>query len=508
MIEKNLPNWKIERWDDFSLKVTNVKKDKSCCLSTNQGSLEQNLAFEQLKELGFNEEERGKIWNRVLKETQDREYAKADQDPEQFFEKDRFISKRLADKLMEKTHFKTLIGSEEKYHYENGLYVKDGKKKIKELCKELLQDKYTKNRFAETVSYIEASTYTDPKEIDNDWINLENGLLNPETKEFKEHTPDIFSTIRVPIEYNKKADCPIFKKALKEKLDKPTRTVVQEMFGYCYQPKQRFEKAFLFYGQRKTMKSTTLHVLGKLLGKENVTGHSLQYLSHNPFSTGYLYGVPANICADLPASALRETSTFLMLTGGDLIAGEKKHKDPIHFYPSTKLIFSCNEIPSTTNKNLAFYRRWILLEFNKQTPQDDIDEKFKEKLEEELPGILNWALEGLARLVEQHRFSYWLSDEEIKDLYEKNSDSIQSFIFNKIDCEDDEGVLKKREVYKAYKKYCKEENIRLENQIRFGKNFISLTGCGVCQQQKIPSYKGVNWQNKATQGGLYGDYSK
>lgn len=460
----------------------------------------------QLKKLGIGPaEDRVSLLNAIRLELQPKQLA--EYNPEDFFDRGKFVSKLLADKIMKKIEIKTLHGNHEIYYYENGLYLKKGKDKIRQLCLNMLQDKYTKNRFAETVSYIEGSTFIDPTEIDNEWVNLENGLLNPLTREFIEHTPEVFSTIRVPIKYDKKADCPLFKKALQEKLDKPTRTVLQEMFGYIYLPKQPFEKAFLFYGQRRTMKSTTLHILGKLIGKENITGHTLQYLSHDRFAKGYLYGVPANICADLPTSALKETGTFLMITGGDLIAGEKKGQDPIHFYPSTKLIFSCNDIPPTTNKNLAYYRRWILLEFSKQTRIDDIDEKFKEKLEEELPGILNWALEGLTRLLKEHGFSYWLSEEEVKDLYERSSDSIQSFIFNFIDTENDEGIIKKREAYNKYKKYCLEENLRLEHQIKFGKMFFALTNCGRCEQKKIPAYKGVSWKEKPKQGKLKGVYN-
>ena len=177
-------------------------------------------------------------------------------------------------------------------------------------------------------------------------------------------------------------------------------------------------------------------------------------------------------------------------------------------FSMTRLIFSCNDIPPTSNKNLAFYRRWIILSFQKQTLETEIDGELPEKLEKELSGILNWALEGLTRLNENKRFSYWLSDEDIKDLYEKSSDSIQSFIYNKIDSENDESVLQKRVVYKAYQKYCKEEDITAHNQIKFGKNFVSLTGCGSGQHKKIPVYQGVNWREDTIQGGLITDYSK
>lgn len=404
----------------------------------------------------------------------------------------RFVPKKLGDTILDCVQIKTLKGANTIYQYCDGIYLPDGKETIKEICAELLKDQYSQSRFSETVSYIEASTFVQPEEIDHEWINLENGLLNPITKEFKEHTPDVFSVIQLPISYDPTADCPLWKQKLEEKTDGPTRTVLQEMFGYVFLPGQKYQVAFLLYGPKRTMKSTSLNVLEAIIGKENTIAFSLQFLSENPFAPAYLYGKPLNICADLTTKALTNTGMFMEITGGDKISAGKKREHMMSFYPTTKLVFSCNEIPPTTNKNLAFYRRWVLLNFEKQTPEDKIDASLPEKLQKELPGILNWALDGLQRLMQKDCFSYWLSPEQVKDLYERNSDSIQSFVFNCIDMEDDEGVLKKREAYKKYKEYCRSENLRVENQIRFGKEFLNLTGCGTCRENVIPAYRGVS----------------
>jgi len=415
------------------------------------------------------------------------------------FKEGKFVPKQLGDAILNVTEMKTLKGNDKIYRYHNGVYLEDGKELIKEVCADLLKNKFSSHYCNETVSYIQAKTYINPEEIDNEWINLENGLLHPITKEFKEHTPETFSTIRIPIKYDPKADCPLWKKKLEEKVDKFTRKVVQQLFGYCYLPKQKYEVAFLFYGPMRTMKSTTLYLLERMLGDENVTAYSLQWLTENPFSLAYLYGKSANICPDLSSKALKDTGTFMTITGGDKISSARKHEHPISFYPSVKLIYSCNNIPPTSNKNLAFYRRWIIMEFKTQHSLEDIDVNLKEKLLKELAGVLNWALDGLKSLLENGGFNYWLDEEEVKDLYERGSNSIQSFIYHSIDSEDDESVLKKREVYMKYKEYCEENDLQLENQIKFGRLFIALTGCGTCKSNKIPAYQGTGWKEN---GGL------
>lgn len=424
----------------------------------------------------------------------------------EFFQGNKFIPKRLGDKILQESSIKTLEGSSRMYIYNEGYYKENAKEKIKAACVKALGEQYLQKHFSETVSYIQGCSYTSPDAASNGWLNLKNGLLQPITREFKEHTPEVFSIIQNPVEYDPDADCPTWKEKLEEKVDQKTVTVLQEMFGYCYLPGQKYQVGFLLYGPQRSMKSTSLNALESIIGKENTTSFSLQYLSENQFAPAYLYGKPLNICADLTSKALKNTGTFMSITGADKISAGKKREHMLSFYPDTKLIFSCNEIPPTENKNLAFYRRWILLNFDKQTAEDRIDHSLLQKLEAELSGILNWSLEGLDRLLKNDGLSYWLSPREVKDLYEKNSDSIQSFIYNCINTEDDEGTLKKREVYKAYKEYCSKERVRLENQIKFGRLFSNLTGCGNCQTNKIPAYRGVSWKEGPKQGGLNDDY--
>ena len=100
---------------------------------------------------------------------------------------------------------------------------------------------------------------------------------------------------------------------------------------------------------------------------------------------------------------------------------------------------------------------------------------------------------SLNRLLKNGQLTYPYTAEETRDLYEKWSDSVQSFIFNEIDCENDDGEIKKREVYKRYKKYCIENKLQLENQIIFGRRFFGITGCGTKRIGTIPAYTGVSF---------------
>lgn len=412
-----------------------------------------------------------------------------------------FLPKRMGDYIMERWYFKCVKGNDKQiYFYDEGYYKQNGISLIKAVSTSLLADLFKSYYVNEVENYIRNKSYVEPKSINNEWINLKNGLLNPITKEFKKHTPDIFSLHQLPIEYDPKADCPLFKSKLKEKCDDDWKFgLIQEMFGYCFLKDNRFEKAFLFYGDKRTMKSTTLSILAKMLGEESTTAMSLQHISDTKFAPAYLYGMLANICADLSPKELRNTAKFMEIVGQDKIHAGKKFEQEFSFLPFAKLIFSCNVVPVTTNKNPAFYRRWILIEFNIQTPEDEVDIRIREKFVEELPGILNWALAGLERILENSKLSFPLKDTDVKDLYERNSNSIQSFIYNEIDCENDESSVKKRVVYKKYKEYCKRYKLNIENQVKFGRVFKEVTGCGIQRIRTIPAYSGIAFKGDNSQ---------
>jgi len=431
------------------------------------------------------------------------EKKKEKRDPSIFFSHDKkgkmksFIPKLLGDYIKENFYFKTIRGNDKQiYFYQNGYYKENGISLIKDHATASLGSLFKEYYINEVISYIRNTTYTDVDKINHNWINLKNGLLNPITREFKPHTPDIFCLYQSPINYIPKEDCPIFQQKLKEKCDEDWKfKAIQEMFGNCFLHDNRFEKAYLLYGDPRTMKSTTLYLLEKLLGKKSIQSMSLQQLMDDPFAPAWLFGVSANICADLSSSELKNTAMFMKIVGQDSITAGKKFQDQITFTPFTKLIFSCNIIPATRNKNMAFYRRWCLIEFNIQTKESEVDPLMREKLDQELSGILNWALEGMDRILKNNKLTFPLSDTDVKDLYEKGSDSVQSFIYHMIDCEDDEGVIKKRDVYNRYMEFCKINKLNIDNQVFFGRRFFAITGCGSKRVGVIPGYAGVSFKD-------------
>jgi len=392
-------------------------------------------------------------------------------DVERFFEKTKdgrevFRPAFLAKELMSETTYVTRQTDEWLFRYipEKGVYDKEGEAYLKGQIIAKIGKHLSINRQNETINYVKVSTF---KNVEEDkslqkYIVLKNGVLDLNSKKLLPFNPEMFILNAIDIEYKPEANCKRFKEFLNEVTKENDQKVLQEFAGFCLLRNYRYQKCLLLVGEGANGKSTFLETLRKLVGEENVCNEPLQTLITNRFALGQLYGKIANIYPDLPDIALKNTGYFKMLTGNDTITGEHKFKNRFSFRNYAKLIFSCNKIPQTPDDTTAFFRRWIIINFPNQFLDDNpkTDKRLLEKLTtpEELSGILNWALEGLERLLIQDRFSTNETVEETRARYLQASDPVKAFAETCIEV-DAGHVETKDDVYKAFIEYCAENNL-------------------------------------------------
>jgi len=398
-----------------------------------------------------------------------------------FDEKGRFIAKRLADEIMSKHVFVTLQDTEEVLYYDEseGIFKRGGETLIKRLCEEYLGEEANTHRVNEVIGHIQRSTYTKRSELDENphLICVKNGVLDLKTMELKEHSPDYKLTARIQAKRNPEADCPEIRKFLSEILPPEDITIIEELFGFCLYRRYFIHKAFMLVGNGRNGKSTLLRLLEAFLGKENVSHVPLQELSEDRFAKAELYGKLANIFADLPPKALKDTADFKTLTGEDPVRGQRKFRDAFYFENYAKLIFSCNQLPMTTDESDAFFDRWIIINFpnrfegERAIPQEELLARLT--TEEELSGLLNLALEGLKRLLKNKDFSRSLSTEEAREQYIKMSDSLAAFVQECVE-EAPDAWISKGEFYSAYAEYCRQNRLPIISQSVVGRRLPQL----------------------------------
>lgn len=291
-------------------------------------------------------------------------------------------------------------------------------------------------------------------------INLVNGELHITNgnKELKPHSIESYMTYVLPFEYDPEAKCPMFDKFIGEVLpDENTQKVMQEYIGYLLTTNLKLEKFLLLYGTGANGKSVLLEVVSALFGEENVTNFSLENLTKSSGQyTMQIAGKIVNICSDI-STKIEDTGILKLMASGEPLEARQLYKDPIIIYNYAKLLFSLNKLPVVTDHTNGYFRRFLIIPFSAQIPIERQDKGLSKKIiQSELAGVLNWALAGLDRLMEQQAFTD--AEDVAKQLQEfrTSSDSVALFFSeNHWKASECSKVLLK-DFYAQYIGYCSE----------------------------------------------------
>ncbi len=380
---------------------------------------------------------------------------------------------QLAAEISQAHTFKTFKDTDEIVIYRDGIYQGGGHVVIKEEVEARLGQFSTERRAAETIYHIRVSSYASREDFNRPghFVNLNNGILDLNTQQLLPHSPQLLTTIRVPVAYDPKAKCPTIVRFLEEVLPPDNVATFLQLAGYCLESDYHISRAFLFTGEGANGKSVTIELLRTFLGKANCTTVPLQQLENSRFASSGLYGKLANLYADLPSTAMNHVGIFKMLTGGDSINAERKFQNSFDFYNHAKLIFSANQLPEVRGEDsLAFWRRWIIVRFPNQFLGDKADKHILRKLtaESELSGFLNLALASLQELRGRGEFSGAKDPEETAQQYSKSASPIVAFVTDCCTLEA-EAWTSKDAVYGAYKEFCDLTSMPIKGKENFGR---------------------------------------
>jgi P4 family phage/plasmid primase-like protien len=295
-------------------------------------------------------------------------------------------------------------------------------------------------------------------------IAAENCVIDLIEETTYQHSPHYNFLSSLGSAFDPDATCPRWRAFLKEVVDSDTdRQKLQEFAGYClHHWGLPYHKALFLVGPTASGKSTFLDTINALLGEGTTASLTPQQMTSERFGGAELHGKWANIRNDIPAETVNNTGMFKELVAGDPIKAEEKYKDPFMFRPNAKHLFSANQLPETDTDDEAFYRRILLCPFPETIPRAERDPGLDEKLQAELPGILNWAIEGLQRLLANGRFTGDRSPGHTQDTWEKWGNSVSRF--SQVALDDGPDKIPKGEVYAAYLAFCRDQSIPTETQ--------------------------------------------
>lgn len=384
----------------------------------------------------------------------------------------RFLPGLLANHMAKNVN--AFYGAGSYFFYENGVYNAQEDLAAQAKVREFLIARYsTMTAITDATGQWRMQIRKAVREINGNpfIVNVKNGLYNVLDGNFKPHTPEYYSTVQINATYDPTAKCPQFLKFLNGILHEEEVYLLQEIFGYLMIPVNKAQKSFVFVGAPNAGKSTLLSIAQEvLLGSENVSNIPWQSLGDR-FNKAELFGKLANIFADLPSKAIDDGGMFKSLTGEDYVTAERKNKDPFSFRPYARLLFSCNEIPKNySDRSDGFYRRLIIIRFDRSVPSKKRDPNLREKMAVERDGIFMWALDGLKRLID-NKYLFTETDKTRLELQRYKVESNSALMFLEECCEIKDGAECVREqLFERYRDYCIKNGLKPLSQTNFNKD--------------------------------------
>jgi len=413
--------------------------------------------------------------------TWDRGYEIAESDHDK-------IDKATA-KIQENRRFVTDNKTDEILLYNGKIYDKlQAEALIKEETEKLIPN-CTEHYRREVIAKIKAQTYRDLRDFDSDpkEITVLNGILSLETLKVRPHTPENFSRVLLAGEYiqpehediEENLKYTLFWKALTDSFTvngkfRPTdMQTVLEVMASTFLKKPIDQKAVMFLGSGENGKSVFLSYLIWLLGKNNVSSIPLQDLTNDKFLAANLDGKSANIFTDLEKNELRHTGKIKVIVSNEGIEVQKKGKQGYTLYPFCKLIFSCNRFPKVFDQSQGFFRRWIIVKWernfeNDAARDDNLLDKLLSSLEEKTL-VFSCLVNLASQLLKAGKFTHSSTWKIVQRDWNANADPVADFDSRYII--DSDGNKGKRKTYQFYREICYHEGETPLGMGKFSKEF-------------------------------------
>jgi len=298
------------------------------------------------------------------------------------------------------------------------------------------------------------------KPIDNDkmWVQFRDVILDLNTGETFNATSQYFITNPIPYKFGKTENTPTMDRLFEDWVGKDYVQTLYEILAYCCLPDYPIHRIFCFIGGGCNGKSQFLKLLRKFIGGENCCSTELDTLLNSRFEKTRLYKKLVCQMGETNFNEMSQTSLLKKLCGGDLIGFEYKNKDPFDAENYAKILIATNTLPTTTDKTLGFYRRWLIIDFPNRFGEnggdiiDIIPKKEYNNLAKKVAGILK-------KLLKNYQFHKEGTIEDRAEKYEKKSNPFDNFWKERVE-EDFNSHIFKFEFKEEFNLWCKSHGFR------------------------------------------------
>ena len=296
-------------------------------------------------------------------------------------------------------------------------------------------------------------------------INLKNGTLTigPDGVQLREFRAEDFLTYQLGFDYDPTATAPKWRAFLEDvQPDPEAQRVLAEAAALAFISSSvlKLEKIPVLYGFGFNGKSVFVDTCIAVFGRENVSGHSLKLLTGNENARADLQDKLINISSEF--GGITDSDVFKLLASGEPVSAKILYQDVFTMHDYARLLSNANKLPAEVENSHAFFRRFLIIPFTVTIDPAKKDTNLSKKIvETELPGVLNWILEGLARLLKQNDFSPCTAADQALQQYRHESNTVSLWL-------EDSGYTvsttgheqPNKTLFNEYRDFCKDEGFR------------------------------------------------
>jgi len=303
-----------------------------------------------------------------------------------------------------------------------------------------------------------------PKDIPKTWIQFKNKIVDIVSGEEFEPTPEYFTTNPLPYNISDDPSTPTIDRLIHEWVvddisqDETYVRTMKEIIAYTVCSDQFLQRMFAFCGAGMNGKGTFLKLLTKFMGTKNYCSSDIKVLSTNNFETAALYKKLGCIMGEVDASDLKNTNTIKKLSGEDDMRFEFKGKGSFTEESITTCLIATNSMPTTPDKSMGFYRRWLIIDFPHQfSVKRDLIGQIPE---EEFENLGRCCLNLLKEMQETNKITNEGDLKQREERFEERSNPIMKFI--ETQCEEDmTSRIEIREFCNLFNNYLKSKHLRI-----------------------------------------------
>lgn len=238
------------------------------------------------------------------------------------------------------------------------------------------------------------------------------------------------------------------------------KMALQEFIGAClFGMPTKYEKAFMLHGDGSNGKSVFMKVIAELFSNDKIAAVTPQSLgaSNAEYYRDKLRGKQVNIVNEAPQSDILTSDGLKSMVTGDLMFARPPYGDVVEFRPTLGVIIAANHLSVVKDDSDGFWRRWVIINFNRKFTDAEKDRDLTKKIVHgEIPGILNWAIEGAERLYEQEMYTEPASSIASVEKWRNNANPVMTFVKEELDINVKGEWVRAKDIYARYKDWCKE----------------------------------------------------